>query len=144
MRSFTKQEQKIMSLKKENIKLEKRISDDVSEIAGLVRDNEELKKTVGLPEHITVLREAFQKDWKKNFDKLQAKHSALEKAINFKDGQIYLLRDKHSALVGRITEENIRQYAAQGYCTLKNSHKELDADLLDDIAKALKTYLEGE
>lgn len=41
-----------------------------------------LRKTVGTTEHVTILQEAFQRDWKANFEKVEAENDQLRTRLN--------------------------------------------------------------
>ncbi len=48
------------------------------------------------------------------------------------------------AITGLLGEEKLLGLAAQGYCTKRNENKILDADLLKDIASAIRLGVIGE
>ena len=66
----------LTTLWEENAKWQKADSDAVKAVFAenntLKEKVKELEKTVGTPEHITVIREAFERDWKKNFEKTES------------------------------------------------------------------------
>lgn len=47
-----------------------------------------LEKTVNLPEHIEILKEAFERDWKANFEKLEEKVAKLESENTMLRGEL--------------------------------------------------------